>query len=588
MLLQAFISGRYYLRYYALVCLLALISLVPTLHAQEQIPDSAATASDQSNDIEMRHEEAIARLSDIQQSLQDKRKQLAEQQQLIKSTQENEKKEVQQHIDTLNTDIAQLNQSFEQIIIGGLDLEPFSDTPARPFDWREELIQATRPIIDGLKDLTEKPRKIEKLRNNISRLKEQNKLIRQALKSIAQFKPDAMTPLAQAKSKSIAKEWEQRQIDNERNLEIAHYQLTSLQGTDSDWWQNLKSGLTNFAFGRGLTLITAIVAALGVWQLMNGLFWLYQKKLISPSRRNSMQVRLIGYAYRILTGLLVILAIIMTFYLASDFLLLTLGIILLVAIVLSFRQILPHYIAETRLLLDMGPVRVGERVVYNGLPMQVKSINVHSLLRNPDLKGIVRLPLRALDSMISRPVIDEPWFPCQAGEYVLLPDGRLGLVLQQTLELVQLQIAGSLVQFPATDFFRLDLYNLSRQGFGLAVTFGIDYQHQTECLDAVPIRFREALIQAFEKAELNNQVLNLMVDFKEAGVNSLDYLIFINFNSEIAGSYFMLRRLIQKTCVEVCNRENWVIPFPQLVLHQGDGFQAMREQNNQSSGKSIH
>lgn len=522
-------------------------------------------------------------LSAIVQSLQEKRQQRkALQQQLAKVAEEDEKKDLQQEIDDLKTDIKQLNQSFEQIIIGGLDLDPFSDVPEQPFDWKEELILATKPIIDALKDLTEKPRKIEKLRGDINQLQEQRHLIELALGAIARFQPDIMDQSIKTEFDSIATKWLKRQADNAHDLEIARFQLASLENNNKNWWQSLKIGIADFAQGRGLTLTIAIVAALSAWMMMRGLLWLYQKKLISPGQRKSIHARLAGYAYRILTGLLVMLAILFTFYLSNDFLLLTLALIVLIAVIVSFRHLLPRYINEARLLLDIGPVRIGERITYNGLPMQVRSINVDSLLRNPDLKGIVRLPLSALNDMVSRPDIDEPWFPCRAGEYIMLPDGRFGEVLEQTLELVKLQMKGSLVQFPAAEFFRLDMLNLSRQGFVVVVTFGIDYQHQAQCLDEVPTRLREGLEHALAQAEFSDKIDSLLVEFKEANTNSLDYLIVVNCKGEAASSYFTINRFIQKTCVEVCNREHWIIPFTQLTVHQGEGFQALNAQDTHS------
>lgn len=574
------------LRIFPLMLLLSLGLPGSALYAQAipqvkpQINDSAASNS--VKDADTTSKGPTDQLSVIVQSLQEKRKQRKElRRQLAKATQEDEKKDLQQRIDELKTVIKQLNHSFEQIIIGGLDLDPFSDEPAKPFDWKEELVLATKPIIDALKDFTEKPRKIESLRSKISLLQEQRDLIEVALNAMTRFQPDTMALSIKEEFESVTEKWLQRQADTAQDLEIAHYQLASLEESNKDWWQSLKTGMVDFAQGRGLTLTIAIIAALSIWLLMRSSLWLYQKKLVPPGRRNSIQVRLAGYAYRILTGLLVMLAILMTFYLANDFLLLTLAFILSIAIALSLRHILPSYINETRLLLDIGPVRVGERLVYNGLPMQVRSINVHSLLRNPDLKGIVRLPLSALDDMVSRPDIDEPWFPCRPGEYVMLPDGRFGEVLEQTLELVLLQMKGSLVQFPAADFFRLDLLNLSRQGFVVVVIFGIDYQHQAQCLDTVPTRLREELEHALAQSEFSDKIVSLLVEFKEANTNSLDYLIVVNCKGEAANSYFTINRLIQKTCVEVCNREGWVIPFTQLTVHQGEGFKALSERNTQ-------
>ncbi|NJN46527.1 MAG: mechanosensitive ion channel [Candidatus Competibacteraceae bacterium] len=201
---------------------------------------------------------------------------------------------------------------------------------------------------------------------------------------------------------------------------------------------------------------------------------------------------------------------------------------------------------------------------------------------------MIRLPLAMLNELISRPCGAEPWFPCRVGEYVLLPDGRLGLILRQTLDQVQLKVVGSVVHYPTADFFQLNARNLSRQGFSLAVQFGIDYRHQAICLDKVPQRFQQALITAFENAGLAEQVEDIAVEFKEAGANSLDYLLYLTMKGEAASAYFKIGRLVQQTCVAVCNEENWVIPFGQLTIHQGDGFETLRASPALIAGAHPH
>jgi hypothetical protein len=228
---------------------------------------------------------------------------------------------------------------------------------------------------------------------------------------------------------------------------------------------------------------------------------------------------------------------------------------------------------EIRLLLNLGPVRQGERVMYNGLPLEVRTINMYSILRNPDLEGILRLPLAELGSLISRPSVkEEPWYPCQPNEYLLLPDGTFGQVLRQTLETVTLKTVGSIAHYASSDFLHCNARNLSRQGYGFAVTFGIDYQHQVISLDKVPAILHEAVTVKLKQTGLGDDVENILVDFKEAGASSLDYLIVVNMSGNAAAAYFRIGRLIQQSCVAVCNREGWVIPFNQITVHQGEGF----------------
>jgi hypothetical protein len=201
----------------------------------------------------------------------------------------------------------------------------------------------------------------------------------------------------------------------------------------------------------------------------------------------------------------------------------------------------------------------------------VESLSVFTVLKNPALEGIVRLPLHEMDSLISRPASQEPWFPCQPGDFILFEDGSFGQVLRQTIELVEVMIRDSRVQIRTREFLGKNVRNLSHQAFGLACTFGIDYQHQAISLDTVPGLFREAIIARFQEAGMQDDVEELLVEFKAAGASSLDYQIYMILNGHAAKAYFRAQRMIQQACVDTCNREGWVIPFTQITVHSGDG-----------------
>ena len=95
-------------------------------------------------------------------------------------------------------------------------------------------------------------------------------------------------------------------------------------------------------------------------------------------------------------------------------------------LLMALRQALPKYISEIRLLLDFGSVRIDERLIYQGLPMKVVSIKSFAILQNPELHGIVRIPLASLSSMVSRPAINEIWFPCQVDDVLLFQPRTIG------------------------------------------------------------------------------------------------------------------------------------------------------------------
>ena len=173
--------------------------------------------------------------------------------------------------------------------------------------------------------------------------------------------------------------------------------------------------------------------------------------------------------------------------------------------------------------------------------------------------------------LTSRPLTSEAWFPSSTGDYLLLPDGSFAQVLQQTVETVRLKVMGSVVQYASADFLQLGARNLTREGFGVAVVFGIDYELQDISLDTVPERFRAAITAAFEASSYAADFKDLLVEFKLAGSSSLDYLVYVNMQGAAAGSYFAIGRLIQQTCVDVCNHEGWGIPFTQITVHQAEG-----------------
>lgn len=521
----------------------------------------------------------VERLEAIQESLAGKQEQLAVLRDDLKAAADSPAKaELEQQVAQLEADIKDLNQSFIQMALGGIDMSVFEDSAAeQPFDWRKELTQIVRPVLDALKELTEKPRRIDRLKTEIAEAQDQLQAIHKARTALESLSAQALPEEIQEKVKALAAAWEQREKDTLQALEVDRFQLASLLGENTNWLETTRKTVTDFLRGRGLTLLLALCVALGVWLVMRGVYWLYTKKLTKPSaRRQSTRYRLIVFSFRALTMLAMILSVLIVLYAAGDLLLLVLLILILIGIGFSFKSLLPRYLAEARLLLNIGPVREGERLFYNGIPWQVKTINMYSVLRNPELEGILRIPLPQLIDLHSRPCGNEPWFPSRVDDYLLLPDGSFAQVLRQTPEAVLLKTMGGMqVQYPSAAFLELSARNLSREGFGVVVNFGIDYRHQAISLEQVPQTFQQALQAALEQEHLADYVLSVLVDFKEAAASSLDYLIFIGLRGEAAAQYFTIQRLVQKTCVAVCNREGWGIPFAQLTVHQGDGFERL-------------
>ena len=304
---------------------------------------------------------------------------------------------------------------------------------------------------------------------------------------------------------------------------------------------------------------------------MRFLWWIYTTHFTTKEqRRNQTWFRLLAYSYYLLTSVVVFLSVIVVLYVREDLLLLALSLLLIFGAVLSFRQFLPRYVKEIRLLLNLGSAREDERVVYNGLPWQIMSLNLHSVLRNPALDGVIRLPLEAMSTLVSRPVKNNLWFPTNKGDYVILPDGLLGQIRTQTPDMVELAVRGGMsMTYNTADFYSINLINLSReQTFGVAVTFGFDYSLQDISLTEIPDALKIEVTKQLSDAGYKKHSVALLVELAEANTSSLDYLVFGTFSSKVASDFYKLHRLIQQSCIAVSNQRGWTIPFPQLTVHR--------------------
>ena len=110
------------------------------------------------------------------------------------------------------------------------------------------------------------------------------------------------------------------------------------------------------------------------------------------------------------------------------------------------------------MILNLGPVRQNERIIYEGIPWKVPKVNLYTSLINPALEGgEIRLPMRDLVTLHSRPNgEDELWFPCRKDDWVLLSDDTFGKVLQQTPDYAHIvKLGGTRKVNPTAEFLSL-------------------------------------------------------------------------------------------------------------------------------------
>ncbi len=561
---------------------LALLLCLPTLLlAQTPTPSTAEAA--RAMDREARLQETRVQLQELKQSLTENRariESLRQELQHAAAADDDEQREIfAQQLEQLEAQRRNLRASFENIALGGVDLGIFGDLPDQDdFNWQDELLSIMRPLFSEMRQLTERPRAIERLRRDRALLNQQINVVNTALNNLAAVRTVDLDEAALNRLNDLEQQWQERQRDLMRQQGIVQLQLDNLLEREETVYDQANRAVREFFVGRGLTLLLA-VAALGLTVLIlhGGLNVLLRYRERKSIPRRGFKTRVLLLTYRLFATLLAILVFMMVLYAAGDLVLFALALVVLIALLLSFRTYLPRYMAEAKLFLNAGQVREQERLIYNGVPWKVSAIGLYTRLVNPELdNGVLRLPMSEVAGLISRPVPnEEPWFPCRPDDYVLLGDDTLALVERQTPELVQLKIRGNSVFYPTAEFLAAKPRNLSRGSFLVIVTFGIDYQHQRIALDQVSDIFNQAVRRALAESAAAEQLEDVLVEFSEAADSSLDYLIVVTLNGAAAQYYFKLGRVVRTACVAVCNEHDWVIPFNQLTVHHENSFDAL-------------
>jgi len=566
-----------------LIALFVVLISAASVHANE----TARVTNGQNS--ELNTATAIENLTITQQTIESKRSDIRGlKEQLKKQDDPSEKLEIEEKIERFKNEIANLQLSFKHIALSGINVTALTEQPDVRINWKDEIEQISRPLLSSLKELTAKPRQLDSLRREIERKENQLKIIDKALDSLHLLKSQALPAVTAEPIDQLLVDWKQRKVETARSVEISRYKLTSMKTESVAWYTSAGEATTEFIRGRGLTLFLAILISVAIWLFSKGLLTLYWRWLYrSRTDTGITRAPLVLYSYRLSTAIIIVFAILMVFYLRGDILLITLAVIALAGAALSLRQTLPRYTAELRLLLGVGPVREQERVVIDGVPYNVESLSIYSVLKNPALAGFVRLPLHDMNDHASRPASDELWFPCEPGDFIVLDNGKFARVLHQTIERVEIAVLDSIVQIPTKDFLTLKIRNLSQEGFGIACTFGIDYQHQAICLDTVPALFKQGIIDRFDQSDMKNDIKEIMVEFSGAGPSSLDYRIYLILDGRAASAFFKTQRLVQQACVQVCNDEGWTIPFTQITVHSANKTEATSQLSDHASSDVV-
>ena len=398
-----------------------------------------------------------------------------------------EKNDIQAQLDKLEADLQTTTRNLKGIGAGA-DIASLRAVEETEFSLQEELFALLKPALKEMRDMTSHVRQKSELKDKIADYREKLPVAELAVTNLSDLLARNEDKDLERYLENMLAEWRKQLTVIQSEIQSAELKLEQLESTEASLAEASQSYLKGFFQQRGLYLGQALLSVV-VILLLSRLIYRAMVKVIPGYRQEhrSFQIRLLDLMHRIITIFLAIMGPMVVFYVVEDWVLFSLGILLLLGIGLTLRHALPRFWQQIQLFLNIGSVREGERIDLDGLPWRVREINFFSMLENPTAELSQRVRIDDLVDLKSRPShFGDPWFPCRKDDWVLLSDGFRGKVSgisQELVELIQRGVARR--TYTTADFLAQSPLNLSRN-FRLKETIGITYALQRDSVDSIP------------------------------------------------------------------------------------------------------
>ncbi len=465
----------------------------------------------------------------------------------------------------LDAGVQELRMQFAALA-ARLDVREFeSPDQAKKFDLRAELEELVRPLLWWMKDATSGPRQVADLKGRKLMLQERlatAQLARGLVERTREALP-AGSPARVEAEREISHRWAPAIAALQDELLVAEASLARHLEDAPSLTDRVGNTLGVFVDTSGMSLLLAVLVFVLV--LFGGRA-LGRRLIGSGSQQRSFTVRAAAVVLHATVMLLAMAAALLVPYLRDDWLLLAIGIIFLIGAGWVLMRTLPQLFEQVRLVLNVGGVREGERILIDGLPFRVASLRWYSRLENPDLQGgTLRVPLQFLVGQRSRESgPDEPWFPTRIGDVVTLADGTWGRVQTQTPEVVVVDTFGLVRSYPTADFLRQTPRNLSR-GFAATASFVLAHRHVGEITTTLREALERDVRDAATAAAPAGLVRTVTVFFQSVQATGFELLAVADCDGAAAMRYHDIRRAMQTAFAAACARHGWTLPAAFVV-----------------------
>lgn len=488
---------------------------------------------------------------------------------LKKNTEEIIAERLKQQIANDEDIINGMREQFIHLSAGGRKIFDERKPVNQTINWEEDLTAIFLPLVERLKEISERPKKIEAFEQEIAYWEKRKIELTQAANFLQTAQNTTKDKKVQKELKKLLIITGSRNDSAEQKLSILHNKLLDVKSDKSLLWQNISELLISFASSILYYFVIALFLAYVAFQIVV-LIARIPKLLIDKKqpRRYVFAERSINFVKNTVGFIIATTIYLTVLYASGQWVLLVISLFLIAGFILTLKNMVPKYFVEIRTLLNLGSIRQNERIVFNGLTWKINLIDVYTHIHNPALDAHLRVPIEKLINLSSRPFHkNEPWFPTKTDDVVLLEDGIFGRVKLQSVDVVEISFGGSTYSYPTKKFLDSRPRNLS-SGFTVYEVFGFDYQHQPISTTSMLEIYSRAIQTALNNEPFSEFIHTFDVEFNSAASSSLDFKVVVGCSGEAAGDYFRISRVIQKASVDVANENDWTIPFQQITVHQ--------------------
>ncbi len=556
------------------------ISIFAFAQQDAEAPKEQADSTEISTEEEKVEEEAQGQLTNsllsLSETLTARQERLADLgQEMSRADEDTDKAAIQVEIDTLAQEITQVEQEMDLVVLG-LQARQYSKDNGehKPVNIREEIGRVFEPIIMSVERATEPARRMEELRQLADQAEKRIIIAQNTLNSINGFR-DAEVKYPKDVKERLDKHHElwQNRLQEAQNIDIAlTEQLAATRRARGNSLKQFSEDFGGFILNRGASLLMAMGLGFGfiiLCQIIrsSSAYWYrrtHNDVLSASMRILSMFITMIG----IIGGFVIAVTI---FNIRQDWLMLAMSLLLALALSWTFVRSLPALVEQTRLLMNLGAVREGERTLVNGLPYRIERLSMYTKLVNPSLSGGVLIyPVRELIGMHSRPVTDgEAWFPTQIGDWIVR-DAKHYQVTKQTPEHVIIRRPGGAEDFVPAQEFMDTLFEVISDGYRAVYEFGLDYKHLAIARTDIPDLINQCVTNHIREILGDEALVAVDTRFVELGDSALSFTVLADVGAGLGSEWKKMQKYLNHAVVEACLTQNWDIPFPQLVVHKGE------------------